>query len=545
MRRLALCLLGAALLLAPTGCDDADEICRPAVPAGRIQGYVRTGGLAIDAVVAATRIVDGVASRYPLRAVPDERGFYFLDVPAGRYVLALLMGYSVRYDYAAARLGHGNVPPDTLDVDAAHLPRVIDFDLGGLTFGMDLSHALDGREGQVVLHARDIPELASYERRCVLGGEAQIQDGRLDLEIPGILPGEYQVEIVLDSANGGERFWLPDTRDRAASPWYRIEADAVVALSARVATEPARLEGSVTGAWQAMGLTSVPELSVVTVDSVIVVERRPVFPDGRFAIDLHVPCPVKLLVRQSDVEQWIGGPGFAAATVYDPRPGETISGLDVVQCGLHLTVAKPDADGSSAKLNFYDPVDLKLLASASAYLGSNAEIGIPNLWPGQYILSVSPWEGSGLVLVGEGGAAWRPQWFDRAATAAEARLITIPAAGQIVPLDLILERGGEIGGRVASEAESPTSHYVLLTPADAGVVSAYVYVWTWDPEFMLRGLPDGDYKVGACPAASGWDFPAPPPAGTVWYPDTTDWAAADVLSIREAGVITDLVIPVP
>ncbi len=546
MSRLALCLLGAALLWAPAGCNDADETCRPAVPAGRIQGYVRTGGLAIYAVVSATGIVDGVASRYPFKVVPDEHGFYFMDVPAGRYVLALQVGYDgCRYDHAGATLGYGNVPPDTLDVDAAHFPQVVHFVLGGLTFGLGLSHALDGGQGEIVLHRRDAPELTSYERGYVRRGSAEIQAGRLDVELAGILPGEYQVEIGLDSWGQGERFWMPDTRDRAASPWYRVDADSVLSLSGQVATESARLEGSVTGAWQAMGLTGVPQLSLVTVDSVTVVERRQVFVDGRFVIDLHVPAPVKVCVSQNDVEQWIGGPGFAEATVYTPVPGETISGIDVVQSGLRLVVQSPETAAYNLRLSFYDPVGPRFLASAYASQASGAEFGIPNLWPGQYILRVSQETGSGPVSVLGGSASWRPQWYDRAATAAEARLVTIASAGQIVSLDLILERGGVIGGVAVQGGESPTHYYVLLTPADEGVVLAYDSAWSFEPGFTIRGLPDGDFKVGACLSGAGWDLAAPPPPDTVWYPGTTDWAGAGVISIRDAGVITDLVIPVP
>ena len=58
------------------------------------------------------------------------------------------------------------------------------------------------------------------------------------------------------------------------------------------------------------------------------------------------------------------------------------------------------------------------------------------------------------------------------------------------------------------------------------------------------GLPDGDFKVGAWPVGEGRDWLDPPPADTVWYPGTEDWDSASVVEIRDASVVTDLVIDV-
>ena len=63
--------------------------------------------------------------------------------------------------------------------------------------------------------------------------------------------------------------------------------------------------------------------------------------DGSFGVDIHLPGPVKLLVTQAGVEQWIGGPTFEEATTFELEAGETISGVELVQCGLRLSVDTP------------------------------------------------------------------------------------------------------------------------------------------------------------------------------------------------------------
>lgn len=58
--------------------------------------------------------------------------------------------------------------------------------------------------------------------------------------------------------------------------------------------------------------------------------------------------------------------------------------------------------------------------------------------------------------------------------------------------------------------------------------------------YALPGLPDGDYKIGVWARAVGVPTPAQPPEDTVWYPETTDWNAAQVITIAEAEVITGI-----
>jgi len=517
------------LLLACGGCDDPVDLCGPQVPAGRIQGQVRTGGLPIDAEILATRIVEDVEIESKFRAEPDDDGFYDLDVPAGRYVVQLRIdGWRARYDYAASGLGYGNIPPDTVLVDGAHSPIKINFDLGGLTLRFDLSDDLDGQWGEVVLHRREEIE-AEKRETFVDGGDAEIVNGLLEVQIAGVLPGEYQVQIVISN---GEQFWMPGTRDQAESPWYEVVVDSVVSLESGLTAPPARIEGRIAGAWLDMGLDAEPELSIVNLDSTVITRPRRVEEDGTFAIDICLPGPVKIQVTQKGIEQWIGGPSFDEATVYSLQSGQTISDIELLQSGIHFYVSAPEGYVGEARFQLYDPVSLNLLASPYPSSAYSAHIVIPNLWPGDFLILVSKEEWS------LGSICWKPQWFDRATGPEQARTISITTAGEVVGLDLVLELGGVISGRVMDEEGSSGFHRLVLTPADEFSAWGNHYSLAWLGKYDIQGLPDGDFKVGVLPPHQYMVDPLP--SGIIWYPGTSDWETAGIIEIRDAAVVSDV-----
>ncbi|MFH1841568.1 MAG: hypothetical protein ABIF77_00035, partial [bacterium] len=137
MKRLGLAMLLLVLslilvLLAAGGCDDSTRPCSLLVPGGRIQGVVRTGGLFGRFEVTAIAVVEGNLERARYSTNTDDRGIYSLDLPNGGYVLQLVArDNSGRYHYTESGIGHGNMPPDTLQVHERNTPVVIDFELGG------------------------------------------------------------------------------------------------------------------------------------------------------------------------------------------------------------------------------------------------------------------------------------------------------------------------------------------------------------------------------------------------------------------------------
>ncbi len=539
-------LSAMAVLFFALGCGD--DPTRPCtfVAAGRLQGVVRMGGTPTDAVIMATRVNDEVQGEATFETSPGESGAYLLDLPAGDYIVQLRPGISHRYiyDYSAAGLGYGQLPPDTLRVDDSRSPVVVDFTLGSLTLHLELSDHLEGESASIELYKRDAIETGQW-RTYLNQGEGHIENGQVDIQAVGLLPGEYKVEIVLgrrvylcNCPYDGEHFWMPGIREESESPWYEVVADSVVALTCSIPTEPARIEGRISGAWLSMGLGVAPELSIVNPDSVIIMGQRRVGDDGRFGVDVHLPGPVKLLVTQDGIEQWIGGAGFTEATLYDLQLGETITNIDLVQSGLRLNI-EGDVQFSpyGTEIRIHDPMNMELLGTSTYWSWAGSVVPVCNLWPGEYIVHISP-DGSD-----HGGTAWRPQWFDRVTDPAEANLISIGSPGEVVRLDVTLERGGTIAGEL--EFSSPASgwHYVVVTTADQYLCWGADLVFEGNREYLLQGLPDGSYRVGVVPRETVWRYGTPPPAGTTWYPGTGNWDAAETVEILDAADLVGLNIP--
>jgi len=538
--------LALALLLIWCGCEDSTRPCQLQVPSGRIQGHVRSGGLPLRARIIAEAVLAGSGEQAYYQTDLSDHGAYSLDVPAGLYKLSLrALDSGGTYHYTGAELGYGQIPPDTFLVDDHKSPVEIDFALGGLTLQLDLSSRSDGERGEVFLYRRDDDGTVRYPS-YVDHHDIEIEAGRLDFLIAGVLPGEYQVELVLDGRYGdcdcdygGEHIWLPGTRIRSESPWYVVGADSVTVLECELAAEPARIEGRVSGAWRAMGGSREPMVSLVSPDSLSVRGPHRTAIDGSFSFDIQRPEPVKLLVTQYGVEQWVGGPGFDEATVYPLQSGETISGVEFVQSGVRVLLAATDFFIGTMDFRFHDPADLTLLATASINFEYDHHLSIPNLWPGDFLLFVCP-EGQW-----QGRYDWRTQWLDRVNDPEQAQLITIAAEGDIVPINLTLECGGVITGRLEGGEEAVSSYCILVTSAGEKTLWGHSDTWASGLEYEILGLPDGDFKIGAVPRYPGETQPDPSLAGVVWYPDTIDWDAAGVIEIQEAARVTDVVIVMP
>lgn len=533
-------------LLGGSGCDDPTDplACSGG---GRIEGRVSVGGPPEESMLRIRQVTGDGGLSTIFEVEPDEQGWYGLDVPEGRYTLELrpTSSWSGRYHYSADGLLFGQADPDTLAITAAVSPVVVDFHLGGLAVGVDVSTLLEGEECTMVLTLRDAPEMdrtPSYTRE----GETRVAQGRADFLLPGVLPGEYRIELFVGSRGysysyprEGEHFWMPGVRDEESAPWYPVAADSVTTLTAAIEGDPALIEGRVIGAWKDFGLTDAPSLSMFTPDSTMVMGLLKVNHDGEFSVPIILPEPVKLLVSQKGVDQWIGGPGFAEATVFDLQPGQTISDVELDQCGLRLDarVDKLDLDFWGSRILLYDPADLSLIAGASWSDGPDNLVGIPNLWPGDYLLHFTPDDGQ------LGDLWWRPQWYDRAAEPALAQTVTIGSAGEIVSLGVTLEQGGTVSGTIEGGEAADYYRSVFLAPADGNVSWGFDYLFYDRREFNLIGLPDGDYRIGVTPSGTIAHHGEEAPEGTIWYPGTTEWSEATVIEIRDGGEVTDLVIP--
>lgn len=526
-----------AMLLFAFGCNEDPTLPCNHLPGGRLQGEVKTGGLPSESVVMATRVIDGVLSESTFKTGLDQAGTYFLDLPAGNYIVQLSPGANNRflYDYSEEGLGYGQIPPDTLLIDDSVSPVVANFSLGSMTLHLDLSDYLDSEDGRIHLYKRDAEETGEW-RTYLNQGEATIENGQADFQVVGLLPGEYRVEIVLGNIDYfcyysylGEHLWMPGVREESDSPWYGVVADSVTALSSSIAQEPARIEGRISGAWLSMGLDP-PYVSIVNTDSVTIIRDCQVHGDGRFGFTVHLPEPVMILVRQDGIQQWIGGPGFGEATVYDMRAGETITDIEFMQSGLRLNMVGEGFDPIfSSDIRIYDPVDLELLVTAQRGQGPGGAVAVTNLWPGDYFLYFTPSYSS------FGHLSWLAQWFDRADDPADAQVVSIGSFGEVVRLDVNLERGGTIGGQLEFSSPDGGWYRVIATPADQYLGWGWNYASEEYPDFVLQGLPDGNYKFGVFPSGVDWSYGDPPPEETLWYPGNGNWDEAEILEIIDAS----------
>jgi hypothetical protein len=547
---------GAAL---GSGCqDDSDRgSCPSPESVGRIEGAVdlEESSLPISATVMASSVEDH-GSHYFDQAEVDSTGVYGLDLPDGAYRLSVRLvlqvndggccgeGDSQVYAYGWSSAGPRLLgeAPETLRVDSsAPAPLRADFHFSGLHARINLPVAFEHETVRIHLQLQDPPATsdgsyyANYGKAPVVGGQA-------DFRIAGIYPGRYTAMISISHSGTVERFWMPATRREQEARIFEVDADQPGELTASFDQPPARLEGEILGSWQAMGLDP-PSVTLFDQDSSIVATEESINPSGRFEFDLCVPGRVRACVGMEGVNRWIGGADFDSATEYELRPGETISHVRIVESGLFLEVHAPSSGNAGGILRLVDASDSTFVAEK--WFSSDDRLqGFPNLEPGTYLLRIEPaWPLA---------ADWLPQWFDGAAGPESAQRITIAESGQVVPLLLTLERGGSIaGGALRDSAGESYVVFVFVTPGDVRRQWGAVGPDTWTSgdryNFVARGLPDGDWKVGiwACKYSDYEGRPRDIPPDTVWYPGTTDWDVASIIRINDHEDVRGVDIALP
>lgn len=535
-----LAIWGVVGLLAWVGCDDPVDLCDPAVPGGTIMGRVRTGGLPLEAIVTATALDRTFETRQEFKAELDETGTFAMEVPHGRYTIELRTDDGHGY-YADGRASDGSTGQDTVVVDGTTPIPDVNFDLGSVTLVLELPGYLFGQPGNLELHRFEDGEWA-WSGRLETRARTEIVDGQLELTVVGVLPGQYKVEVGLGCQSrscrdfeDGERFWLPGVHNPDAATLYTVSPDSLLEIRSSLEGEPSRIEGRVTGAWLAMGVRYEPVVSIVAADSGMTLREIRTDPDGGFSTGFLVSGPVKLLVTHGEIEAWIGGPAFADATVFHLEDGRAITGIEYAQCGIHVVLDSNGMGGGRSTILIFDRNDGSLVARKDDWDTGSRHTAITNLWPGEFLIQLMPesWR--------LGQTAWRPQWYDRAATSEQAQVVVLATEGEVARLDVVLERGGEISGRIVWDPEA--EYYYNIEVFEAGQDTSWSEGHYYGQEgYHLTGLPDGDYVIGL----TAYNFPNPT-VGPVWYPGTYERSEAVVLEIRDAAVLEgmDIVIPSP
>ncbi len=525
-------LVGASLLLA--GCDSELSICTPDLPVTRLTGMVRTGGDPSLCTIEARGVdlPEGISRL--IRGQPGPDGSYALDVPPGRFTLHLdVPADNGRYVYTATGPSYYPTPPDTLTVESGQIGN-LDFELGALRLEVTLpDDSRDGTWAKFILH-RQGQDGSPWDEDFQCWATERIISESATLVAEGVLPGGYQVELLLENPGSylrGEHIWLPDADGPDQAAWYTVVAGSRVDLTYTTGTPPVFLAGRIGGAWLEMGLEEAPNLSVMGADSLLVVDDDGlVADDGSYALTIYRPRPVKLLVTQNGMSRYIGGPDFDTATVYDLAPGDTITGIDLTTSAITL-----DASASSPA-NFPYPDFELYTADATTLLGTfvgtlynEVIFPLPNLWPGDFLLKITPHHGY------RGYSPWLTQWYPGTTVVDQAERITITTSGEILPLSMTLVEGGSISGRIVGDQVPFSYRYVRVTTANSPDQWGAVSAWNPDFAFSVLGLPDGGYRVGQASSRNATE--------TIWYPGTTDWDTAEIITIENAGSVTGIDIP--
>ncbi len=528
----AMIVLAIALLQA--GCGDDRQPLRPATATCFVEGRVARFTLGDQGTRVRFNRIGEVQGA--IEVPVDDTGHFRLELPVGDYCAAASAGGDWCWLLPGGGLGFGSDGADTLRLVAGAAAFRCDFLFGALRLATVQAAGLAAPIMSL--------ELSQSSRWDLTGNTVRIVDGDTvagDLVIDSgpLAPGDYRVRVRWrrDWNSYGENFWLPGVAGWDSATWYHVGADSVCEVAAPFAAAPARLRGHVTGAWQALGATT-PRLAAHALDGSMVAGPCELAPDGSFAFDLHRPLPVRLEVADNNSRYWLGGLTEADATVYDPAPGQTITGIDAVMSGAAVRVitAVPGLGATSAIIEFRDPGDQSLVLRTSASYWSANTLGC--LRPGTYLVRMT----SNSV----GSVPVRAQWYDRAATPAAATPVTVPDGGGVVEITFTLERGGTISGVVVPAADEHPWGDLVVTGAGDDAVVAQRWTSGVDAGFVVQGLEDGVYKVGFLQSTYDWLWPGDPaPAGVVWYPGTTDWAAATPVTITAAGDVAGVVITMP
>ena len=529
---LAFLVAAAALLVHLAGCDGIGDPIAPDVSGGRLQGRVLTGGLPCLGFIEAIPVDGETSLRKEYRIELMDDGRFHLDVPAGRYVVELHLHQGGQYGYSFSGPATGKSPPDTLNVDAFHDTGHLEFPLAGLAVPLEFpGEDTDNLWIGATLFRSE--QDSWHYRSALMSGSTNLEGNVGEITLAGILQGRYRVRLAINN----ETLWLPSFPDSASAAWYDVPTDSLLTIPYHQNTPPAHLAGRVGGAWLELGSTSEPRVFFIALDSTSITDFS-VEEDGTFARDLFWPQPLKVLVYQNGPPQYVGGPSFAEASVFDPQPGQTITGIDIQTAAI---LVKPSISLETSwgyfpgQFELYDPDDLTLIARFRSWEDSPETIVLSNFWEGRFLLRIALPESE------RGFMPWYDQWYDGAVDSDQARSIDITQPSEILHLPWNVQVGGGVSGRVEA---SNTQTSILVYVAQADGESIWTQYWTRSyQEFELIGLPDGEYKVGAAywSDVSGYSDSEILDIA-VWYPGT-GWDSAGIITIEDAGTVEGIEIP--
>jgi len=509
------CVLGLLLALVLVGCSD--EATKPTCRVGQIHGRVTDGaGNGAYAHLEALE-VPWNPDRVRSLTETDADGHYFFSLPPSEYIMSLRLvqtGGGGRAYYSEAGLQYDSADADTLVLSDEQSSIRADVSLGTVDVTLRMPLELEGDSLLVLSHSRG-----------VMKAKAQVLNGEFHATLAGILPGTCRLRISLS----GSSIWLPGSRDRADADSFAVVAGAVTTYNATIPA-PATIKGIVTGAWREME-EDPPVVALHAADS-STVARTTATETGEFECTMLLPTEVRVRIEVGGVSTWHGGQTFAEATQVSLQPGDVISNMDLQTTGIWGEVLPPMgyAEFASTVVVYLTSGSGETVAKVALVPNWERIFRFPNLTPGTYYIYAAkgwmmepgdPWYG--LPHVG-----WLPQWYDQADSLASATPVTLDASDEARWIQVTLEEGGRISGKVIDTFGMPVpSGRVRCTSAmhaDPPLCEARIRS---DGHFVLAGLPDAAYKICAINTVGEW----------IWHPATADWDSASVVVVEGHGEV--------
>jgi hypothetical protein len=341
-----------------------------------------------------------------------------------------------------------------------------------------------------------------------------VRDGLLDFHFPILRPQSYTMG--LEPAGSTSTLYLPGSYDPDEAETVEIGAEEPVIVEASFEQSYGSISGSVTGSWQEASVGR-PYLDAFSADSTRVA-RVWCEADGAFRVPLLIAEPVRLLTQCQGLKQWVGGATFAEAQVFPLDPGDRITGVSVVECGLLVWLEGPGALSQHQ-------ASIRLIDAAGHTFEplnySSNPIPVCNLAPGEYRLLVHGYCD---------GESWASQWYDGAESPSAATPIELEP-GELRTVTLHLVEGGGIQGRVLNSDGQPLDRYYLRICDADGEPLCGQWQSVTDGEFSCSGLANGDYYLAARTTSS---------AEACWYPGMSEFERATPIEIRDHGIVTGI-----
>ena len=488
-----LCLL-FLFFLSPS-CTDRSTCVLPAYEVGAVEGYVLAGGEGRSVTVGARAHEGERRGVVVASTLSDSTGWFRLELATGLYRLETNpMSGNV----------HSSDVRDTIRIT----PHVQRYDLirSQVRVRIRMPGELNGESFKLTIRSPHSYDSASQA--------LQVQDGLLDFHFPVLQPQSYTLE--LEPAGSLQGLYLPRGYDADEAETVEIGAEEPVIIETSFEQSSGSISGSITGSWQEASVGR-PEVAAFSADSIPIAQVW-CEDDGTFMLPLFIAEPVRLLTECEGLEQWVGGATYAEAQVFSLGPGDRITGVSVVECGLIVWLEGPGVlSRHRASIRLID-------AAGHTFEPTNYSdnpITICNLAPGEYRL---------LVYGYCDGEPWASQWYDGAESASAATPIELEP-GELRTVTIHLVEGGGIQGRVLNSDGQPLDYYILrLCDAD-GEILCEQWQSRIHGEFSFSGLANGDYCLAVRTTGS---------AELCWYPGMREFEHATPIRIRDHGTVTGI-----